>query len=71
MWRRNSIREFMIHNEVTVVLVDNKRSELIDKGFRELLYCIGCGYCLVHCPMYNTIGTDYAKAITLAERIGV
>ena len=48
-------------HEVTVVLVDNKRSELIDKGFRELLYCIGCGYCLVHCPMYNTIGTDYAK----------
>ncbi len=48
-------------HEVTVVLVDNKRSELINKGFKELLYCIGCGYCLVHCPMYNTIGIDYAK----------
>jgi L-lactate dehydrogenase complex protein LldG len=48
-------------HDVTVVLVDNKRSELANNGLKELLYCIGCGNCLIHCPMYNTIGTDYAK----------
>ena len=51
-----------IHNpsEIVLVLVDNKRSDLARKGFKELLKCIGCGNCLLHCPMYNTIGNEYA-----------
>ena len=51
-----------VHNpsEIILLLVDNKRSELIKKGFRKLLQCIGCGNCLIHCPMYNTIGNEYA-----------
>jgi L-lactate utilization protein LutB len=51
-----------IHNpsEIVLVLVDNKRSDLVRKGFKELLKCIGCGNCLLHCPMYNTIGNEYA-----------
>ncbi len=59
-----------VHNphDVTVVLVDNKRSEIANNGHRELLYCIGCGNCLIHCPMYNTIGTDYAKDNFLGGR---
>lgn len=47
-------------SEITLILVDNKRSELARKGFKELLYCIGCGNCLIYCPMYNTIGNEYA-----------
>ncbi len=47
-------------SEITLILVDNKRSELARKGFKELLYCIGCGNCLIHCPMYNTVGNEYA-----------
>jgi len=51
-----------VHNpsEIVVVLVDNRRSDLAKKGFKELLKCIGCGNCLLHCPMYNTIGNEYA-----------
>lgn len=51
-----------VHNpsEIVLVLVDNKRSDLAKKGFKELLKCIGCGNCLLHCPMYNTIGNEYA-----------
>jgi L-lactate utilization protein LutB len=48
-------------SEITLVLVDNKRSELARNGFKELLYCIGCGNCLLFCPMYNTIGNEFAR----------
>jgi L-lactate utilization protein LutB len=46
--------------EIILILLDNHRTEIINKGFRELLFCIDCGNCLLHCPMYNTVGTDFA-----------
>lgn len=46
--------------DITVILVDNKRNDMIKNGGKELLYCIGCGKCLLHCPMYNTIGNEFA-----------
>jgi L-lactate dehydrogenase complex protein LldG len=51
-----------VHNpsQTILVLIDNRRREFVEKGFKELLYCIGCGNCLLHCPMYNTIGNEYA-----------
>ncbi len=48
-------------SEITLILVDNKRSELARNGFKELLYCVGCGNCLLFCPMYNTIGNEFAR----------
>ena len=48
-------------SEITVILVDNKRSNLAVNGFRDILYCVGCGNCLIYCPMYNTIGNEYAE----------
>jgi len=47
--------------EIVLILIDNKRTEIIEKGFRELLYCIDCGNCLLHCPMYNTVGNYFAS----------
>jgi L-lactate dehydrogenase complex protein LldG len=47
--------------EIVLVLLDNKRTEMIEKGFKELLYCIDCGNCLLHCPVYNTIGNHFAE----------
>lgn len=40
---------------VIVILLDNGRSEAID----ECLYCIGCGNCLINCPVYNAIGNEF------------
>ena len=42
-------------NELVIVLLDNGRREIINekKDFSDLLYCIGCGNCLLDCPTYN------------------
>jgi L-lactate dehydrogenase complex protein LldG len=47
--------------DVVLILLDNKRTEIIEKGFKELFLCIDCGNCLLHCPMYNTIGNYFAE----------
>jgi len=43
--------------EFYVVLLDNGRTRLLEDGNkRESLYCIRCGACLNHCPVYRKIG---------------
>lgn len=54
--------------DITLILVDNKRGEIIEKGFKELLYCIDCGNCLLHCPMYNTVGNHFASGKNLGGK---
>lgn len=40
---------------VVVIFLDNGRSEASD----ECLWCIGCGNCIVHCPVYNAVGNEF------------
>ena len=40
---------------VVVILLDNGRRE----ATQECLYCIGCGNCVVHCPVYNAVGNEF------------
>lgn len=54
--------------EVVVILLDNGRSKLLDKGYKEFLLCIGCGNCLVHCPVYNVVGSSFGVKGKLGGR---
>lgn len=43
--------------EVHLVLLDNGRSRIYaDPQLRQTLYCIRCGTCLNHCPVYTRLG---------------
>jgi L-lactate dehydrogenase complex protein LldF len=43
--------------EFYLVLLDNGRTKLLaDETKRQSLYCIRCGACLNHCPVYRKIG---------------
>jgi L-lactate dehydrogenase complex protein LldF len=39
-----------------IVLLDNRRSDILASDYREMLQCIRCGACLNHCPVYSAAG---------------
>ncbi len=42
--------------EMHIVLVDNRRTEMLAGGMRDMLRCIRCGACINHCPVYSVLG---------------
>jgi len=40
---------------IVAIALDNGRS----KTPPECLWCIGCGSCIIHCPVYNIVGYDF------------
>jgi L-lactate dehydrogenase complex protein LldF len=42
--------------QMHVVLMDNGRTSIIERGYGEALLCIRCGACLNICPVYQEIG---------------
>jgi len=42
--------------ETHIVLLDNKRSDMLTSDYHEMLQCIRCGACLNHCPIYAGVG---------------
>ncbi len=39
-----------------VVLLDNRRSEMLGSRYQDMLACMRCGACLNHCPIYVGAG---------------
>ncbi|ADZ09225.1 Lactate utilization protein B/C [Methanobacterium lacus] len=52
---------------VVVVLLDNGRRKAVEEG-GECLLCIGCGSCIVTCPIYNVVGNDFGYRRHLGGR---
>ncbi len=52
---------------VVVILIDNGRSQAIQEG-GECLLCIGCGSCIVSCPIYNAVGYEFGYKRHLGGR---
>jgi L-lactate dehydrogenase complex protein LldF len=42
--------------QLHLVLLDNRRSEILGSELAEILTCIRCGACLNACPVYKSIG---------------
>jgi len=42
--------------EFHIVILDNRRSDMLGSEFHDMLRCIKCGACLNHCPVYGAIG---------------
>ena len=48
--------------EIVIVMIDNGRTRLsYDKHLHEALRCIGCGSCLLECPVYDIVGPEYGS----------
>ena len=45
--------------EICLIFVDNHRSNIANSEYKELLYCIGCGQCLLVCPAYSVYGSEF------------
>jgi L-lactate dehydrogenase complex protein LldG len=45
--------------ELLVILVDNCRGDIARSEYKDLLYCIGCGQCLLVCPAYGVYGNRF------------
>lgn len=56
--------------EVVIVFLDNGRRQILNerKDFSDLLYCIGCGNCLLDCPAYNAVGSFFGADGMLGGR---
>lgn len=50
--------------KVAVILLDNGRREAIN----ECLWCIGCGSCVLCCPVYNIVGNEFGYSSYLGGR---
>jgi len=49
--------------EFHIVMLDNRRSDILGSEYQEMLHCIRCGACMNHCPVYQTVGGHAYNAV--------
>jgi len=54
--------------ELCLILVDNHRGDIARSEYKELLYCIGCGQCLLVCLAYGVYGNRFSVDSQLGGR---
>jgi iron-sulfur cluster protein len=54
--------------ELCVILIDNHRGDIARSEYKDLLYCIGCGQCLLVCPAYGVYGNRFGINSQLGGR---
>lgn len=42
--------------ETHIILLDNRRTDILASDYRDMLHCVRCGACLNHCPVYVAAG---------------
>ncbi|MGA2588086.1 MAG: LUD domain-containing protein [Candidatus Aminicenantales bacterium] len=43
--------------DVHIVILDNGRLDIsLDRDFKEILYCLKCGGCMLQCPVFQAVG---------------
>jgi len=52
---------------VVAIFLDNGRNKALKEN-KECLWCIGCGACIVNCPVYTTLGPDFGYLRHLGGR---
>lgn len=52
---------------VVVIFLDNGRSKALEEK-KECLWCIGCGACIVNCPVYTALGPEFGYLRHLGGR---
>lgn len=46
--------------KISLILLDNGRSEIATSKFKEVLYCLGCGNCVANCPAHSVYGSKFS-----------
>ena len=49
------------HPVITVIILDNGRSKLLDTPFEDVLHCISCRSCISGCPNYKFFGKSLGR----------
>ena len=49
------------HPKITVIILDNGRSKLLDTPFEDVLHCISCRSCISGCPNYKFFGKSLGR----------
>jgi len=52
-----------VPKDVTIILLDNGRRELLQSNLSEFFSCIRCGACVAECPVWDQLGDKFGDGL--------